>query len=745
MVFIYTGMFKMRRIEMKAKIITGLVLGCIFSLLFSEEGMVPLSEIHKLDLRAKGFRLTAQDIFNPGGVSLADAIVNLSGCTASFVSPDGLMLTNHHCAFRAIQSASTGEHDYLKNGFSATDRAGEIEARGYTARVTETYRDVSGRVLSAVRKKMSFAQKTRAIERRIKEIEVAAERQFPGKRAEVAEMFPGKTYVLFIYTYLRDIRLVYAPPQCIGEFGGEEDNWMWPRHNGDFSILRAYTGPDGEPATYSPDNVPFHPRKYIRVNPRGVDENDLVFILGYPGRTYRHRTSYFLAFEQEIRLPFVVKMSQWMIDIMEQMSGRDRSLELKLSPRIKGLSNRMKNYQGKLQGLKRLNLVEEKRKQEAALQDFIRSDRKRQKKYDRLPDDIGRSYQGYREDAGYELTLENLLNASELLDIAFTICEGAIERQKKDLDRISKYMNRNIDRTRQRLFIKLGNIHPETDRAIFKKYLLQVLDLPKLKGKRIAAVDCLAGIDESGKPVPGNPEPITAIDRFLDEAYSRTRMQDADAVKECFEKSPGQLKKSNDPFLKLAMALYPEFKWLEETQKSRKGVFDERMARLIEVKSLWLGSEFIPDANGTFRLTFGHIRGYWPADAVWYRPLSTLNGVVEKNTGNPPFEVPEKLLDLYRQSDWGRFSHPVLHTIPVAMLYDADTTGGNSGSPVLDKNGELVGLNFDRTFEATINDFAWNQAYSRSIGVDIRYVCWILEKFSQCQRLLAEMGVVVSD
>jgi len=264
----------------------------------AEEGMYPISEIHKLNLQNKGLEMSPLEMYNPDGISLIDGICKVGGCTGSFVSKDGLILTNHHCAYGAVQRASTEENDYLQNGFLAKTREKEIPAKAYTVRITESYRDVSGEVLSAVTEDMDFAERTKAIEKRIKEIVKQAEKENPGKRAEVSEMFIGKTYVLFIYTYLKDIRLVYSPPRSIGNFGGEVDNWMWPRHTGDFSFMRAYVAPDGSSTDYSPENVPYQPKRVVKVAPEGVNEEDFVFILGYPGRTYRHRTSHFLAYRR---------------------------------------------------------------------------------------------------------------------------------------------------------------------------------------------------------------------------------------------------------------------------------------------------------------------------------------------------------------------------------------------------------------------------------------------------------------
>jgi len=722
---------------MKFKIIISLIIICLIcGQLFSEEGMYPLSEIHKLDLKSMGFMIDPVDIYNPKGISIIDAIADLGFCTGSFVSVDGLILTNHHCSFRAIQSASCKEKDYLKNGFSAGDRSQEVEAKAYTVRITETYRDVSAEVLSVINNKMTFAQRTKAIEKKTKQLVIEAEKKHPGKRAKVAEMFPGQTYVLFISSYLKDIRLVYAPPHDIGEFGGEEDNWMWPRHTGDFSFLRAYVGPDGKPADYSPENVPFHPRSYLKINPRGVNEEDLVFLLGYPGRTYRHRTSYFIAFEKEIRMPYVVQADAWMISALESPGHRERSVELKLVSRIKNLSNRLKNYRGKLIGLEKIGLVKEKTAQEYRLQTFILSHPDRQNRYGNLLERIKNFYQQKTLTADFELVMGFLKGSSYLLYTAHTLYEASIERQKDDSERKPAYMDRKFEWTRKRLMLRLKDFHQPTDAVIFKEFLMRTL---KLEGQRINGVDRLLGIKD-GKTVEADLSGYEqSIDDFLKKAYAETRLARPEVVEKLFSLNNLELKKINDPFMDLAISLYPQYRKLDEISKQRKGIMDELSAQLSDIKKQFLGRNFIPDANSTLRLTFGHIRGYYPRDAVYYRPLTTLKGIVEKNTGSFPFRAPSRLLELFRQRDFGRFKHPGLNDVPVAMLYNADTTGGNSGSPVLNARGELVGLNFDRTFEATINDYAWNEKYSRSIGVDIRYILWFIEKFGNASHLLKEM------
>lgn len=696
--------------------------------LVAEEGMWPLSEIHKLDLKSRGLKISAEDIFSPDTNSLVYAIVQI-GATGSFVSEDGLILTNHHVAFNAVQAASSPERDYLKNGFIARTRTEEIEARGMTARIAESFRDVSKEVLGAVKPGLTPEARTEAIKKKIKEIEATEEKANPGKRVEVSEMFPGKSYVLFVYTDIKDIRLVYVPPRSIGEFGGEEDNWMWPRHTGDFAFLRAYVGPDGKPADYSKNNLPFKPRRFLKIEPRGVKENDPVFLLGYPGRTSRHMTSHFLSYEEEIRMPYVADWYEWQIALMEKMGKDDRAVALKHAARIKSLANTMKNFRGKLQGMKRLRITERKREEERALQSFIEKDARRKAAAGELLSKFGSIYQDMRQDFERRMITSFLRSQVNLVNAAFTVYEASIERPKKDAERAPEYTDRNFSRTVKRLELSLENTHLPTDQAILKELLRRaskVLDdfqSTTLKAK-------LSGLNTEKD-----------LDEFISNLYSTTGLLDKAQLNKNLSKSQKDLMAASDPALELAAALYLEVKAVRRQEDAWNGLINELYPKLLDVKEAYLSKNFIPDANSTLRLTLGKIKGYTPRDAVFYHPFTTLTGLLEKTTGEEPFDTPDGLVALIKAGDYGRYLPEGFSNMPVCILYDADTTGGNSGSPVLNARGEVVGVNFDRTFEATINDFAWSADYSRSIGVDIRFILWLLEKFAQADFLLRELGV----
>ncbi len=697
--------------------------------LFAEEGMYPLSELQNIDLQKAGFKISAADIFNQETPSLSDAIVKLGGCTGSFISPDGLILTNHHCAFRAVQTASTAKHDYLKNGFMAADRQQEIEAKGYTVRITQSFKDVSPEVLKDLDSISDFAERNKTIKRRRKGITARAEEENPGMRAEVAEMFKGQTYVLFLYTYLKDVRLVYVPPISIGNFGGEVDNWEWPRHTGDFSIMRAYSAPDGSPAEFSPDNVPYQPKKFLKVNALGVDENDFVFLLGYPGRTYRHHTSYFTGYEEKVRMPFVVNWYQWQIHLLEELGKSNRSAALRFSSTIKSLANTEKNYRGKLAGLGRLQMVQKKRKQEERIQDFLQKDTKRQQEYGTVLNQIKKLYDDKTQSAQRDYILSYLTRSVSALSFANTVYKATEEREKEDLERESAFMNRNFERTQKGLYMRLQNYVPQADKLILMELLRKASRLPA--DQRIASLDKLFLLDQ----------PEENWQKIIDQAYNASKITQKNFLTDAFQQSFTTLSKSGDPILHWIAALQPDIKALKEKNEERSGKLSKLSAQWAEVKKLYEKNRFIPDANSTFRLTYGHIRGYSPADAVYNYPLTTVAGILEKNTGKAPFNAPDKLRQLIKAKDFGFLRSAKLKTLPVGILYDCDTTGGNSGSPVLNAKGELIGLNFDRAFGATINDFAWDESYSRSIGVDIRYILWILQKYAGAGYLLDEMGI----
>ncbi|MGE5360230.1 MAG: S46 family peptidase [Bacteroidales bacterium] len=693
----------------------------------AEEGMYPITELSKLNLKAKGLKIDPASIYNPKGVSLIEAIVNIGGCSASFVSNDGLIVTNHHCVFGSVQQVSTPEKDYLTNGFLAPTRSDELRV-GMTARITEEVRDVTTDVMGAVNDAMDPLERTKAIDGRIAELTKKAQEQLPGKAIAISEMLAGKSYVMFIATTLRDVRLVYVPPRSIGEFGGEDDNWVWPRHTGDFSFIRAYVGKDGKPAAYATDNVPYHPRRFLKVNPNGVNENDFVFILGYPGRTYRHQTSYYMAYEEKQRMPFVADLYEWQIKTMEDLGKESRATALKFDARIKGLANTMKNYRGKLVGMKRMQLVAKKQEEEVGLQKYIDADPQRKARYGTVLADTGKIYADMTAHAQYELVLDNLQSVPTLMGYGRAVYEAANRPATPDAAQAGGGRGGRGGGPGGPA-AAFANYYEPADKLFFKKVVTMAAKLPK--DQRIPPVDAALQNDFSDQN----------IDRYAETCFAKTTLKTPEGYAAALTKTADDIAQLNDPFVGLAKELAPLAAKLRDVRTRRNAELSKLAALLIDVKQQYQQKNFIPDANGTLRFTYGHIKGYSPSDAVYHSPITTLTGVMEKTGEEFPYATPQAVRDLYKAKDFAPFKLPNKNDVPVAILYDTDTTGGNSGSAVMNANGELVGINFDRAWGATINDYAWNEAYSRSIAVDIRYVLWVTQKVGKADWLLKEMGV----
>lgn len=687
-----------------------------------EEGMYPLSEIDKVDLVEAGLKIDPKEVYNPNGISLTDALVQLSGCTGSFISDKGLIITNHHCAFGAIARSSTVDKNYLENGFHAQSLEEEIPAPGYTCRITESYKDVSDEILGAVKNIEDPAERTKIISNKMQELSNAASNESESIVANVSEMFTGKTYVLFKYRIIRDVRLVYAPPQSIGNFGGETDNWVWPRHTGDFSIMRAYVAPDGKAASYSKENIPYTPKKYLKINPNGVEEGDFVFMLGYPGRTFRHRPSQYLKYQQEYLLPYISGLYAYEIQTMQKLSEGNKALQLAFASRIKGLANTMKNYQGKLNGLRRIDLVSQKIDEEKQLADFINSDANLKNKYGNLFGDINNVFKSVDNTAQADLWLRQIFNVSAKLSLAYYAIDYTEEITKPDAERKQAYQEKNLERTKERISSLFAGYNPQFEEAMLNKMIDDAANFKD--GSKIMAVENLT-------------DKNTAIKMIME-----SKISDKDYFEKIISNSPNGIVNADDPIFNFVKQIREQSQKLNDENNRNEGMLNKLYADLVDVKMLWKKTNFIPDANSTLRLTYGYIKGYHPADATYMEPFTSIDGVIEKNnSGGEDFAIPDKLKTLYNKKDFGKYVSPKLGKLPVAMLYNMDTTGGNSGSPILNAYGELIGVNFDRAFEATINDFAWNESYSRSIGVDIRYVLWVLDKYSGAENILRELNL----
>lgn len=689
-----------------------------------DEGMFPLSDIRKLNLNEKGLKIPVDEIYNPDGTSLVDALVMLGGCTGSFVSEDGLIITNHHCVFSAVQRVSSLETNYLENGFITRTREEEIPAEGLTARITISYEDVSREILSAAESVDDISERSEAISDKINEIIKREESKDSTIKAEVSEMFVGEQYVLFRYKMINDIRLVYVPPRSIGEFGGESDNWIWPRHTGDFSFVRAYVAPDGSPAKYSKDNVPFKPKRFLTVNPNGINEEDFVFILGYPGRTYKNMPARFVEYHYKYQLPYIQNLFSWLINLYTKRGENDPEFALKISSTIKGLANTEKNYRGKIQGIRNLDLINKKLEEEKELLGFINSNEGLKEKYGNIFDEINNLYNDTFE-SGRSLFVFNFLNRfvsySRLADL---FVDYKIEMMKDESERKSRFKSENRDKLISEVEKLYKGRNPELEPRIFLKIFGDASEFDELKNHEPFA--------SFGKIVNKN--------EFVNDLFSNTLISNKDEFLEKLFDDDFKLDECKDEFIKIAEKLFRLNDEEQKKQKLRDSKANIIIAKFNEAKRLWLKKNFIPDANRTLRLTYGYVRGYSPRDAVYFSPISSLKGMIEKSYLGDDYRIYERIKELYSKKDFGKFIHPELNDVPVAFIYNTDTSGGNSGSPIMDAYGRLVGVNFDRCFEATINDYAWSESYSRSIGVDIRFVLWVVQKIGGGDFLLKEMN-----
>lgn len=693
-----------------------------------EEGMYPLSELSKLDLKKAGLKIDVKELYNPNGVSLIDAFVRIGGCSGSFVSNEGLILTNHHCAYDYVQQASTLEKNYLRDGFHAKSKEEEIPAVGLTCLINESYEDVSDKILTALEKGVDVSDRQKILREKIREIVKEVEENEPGIKAEVSEMFVGQTYVLFKYRVIKDIRLVYIPPEAIGNFGAESDNWVWPRHTGDFSFVRAYVAPDGSPADYSKDNIPFTPKKYLKINPAGVTEEDFVFIVGYPGRTFRHYPSAFISYHEEIFLPYRQQLYNWLINSYKELGEKNELLAFNVLTRIKRLANTEKNFSGKMLGMRRLSLVEKKKNEEKLLLEFINSDATLKAEFGNTLNEINIAYDEIKSNAYVTLMQSELRINVTPIRIAMLLADYKKELLKPEESRSTIFTAKGKKELEARINQLFESYLFEADIISFKKIAEDAFD--KLDFKSKSFISDLFEISEK-KEISNKIENIFSSTKLLNEKY----------FGELINKTSSELENFNDPLLSFTERLDSLYEPTRKANEVANGKLNLLLPKWMDVKKLWQKKNFIPDANSTMRLTYGYVRGYTPADATYYSPITTIKGMIEKSFYGGDYALPNRVKELYEQKQFGKFAHPKLKDVPIAILYNMDTTGGNSGSPILNAYGELVGVNFDRAFEATINDYAWSEDYSRSIGVDIRFILWVTSVYSGANNLLEEMGV----
>ena len=693
----------------------------------ADEGMWMPHQMKDLNLKALGLQMNPDDLYKKDGTGLMSAIVNLGGGTGEFVSPEGLVLTNHHVAYGAIQRASSKEKDYINNGFMAAARGEEIPAQGYQAGVLLGYEDVTAKVNACFKPGMTPRQRYDAYDKAQKELIAAGEKAGKDLRCTLAAMYSGNSYYLTTFKQIRDVRLVYAPPQDLGNFGGETDNWMWPRHTCDFSFLRAYVAPDGTAADYSAANVPYKPKVWLKVSLDGFKEGDFTFVMGYPGRTYRNYALPELKSDQE-NMAKRIKDIQDIIRFYEDAGKSDKEVEIRYAGQVKGLYNGLKNMQGKLEGFLKYDLVAKKAAQEKGLLDWIAADPARAKKYGGAPAALEAFLVRQKAFGARTELLNGVLGGSTILSQAYNILRAVGELQKPDKDREQAFQERNLPRLKQGIQLAERGYVFATDKELLKWTLKRLKAAHPDEAKWPAS---LKGLDA------GSEADVAAR---VDGMYANTAMGDPVKRLELLGHKPAQLAALDDPFLKLAAGMEKELKVLREEGygMGREGA-DLKMAFEAAILDMKKGT-YPPDGNGTIRFTYGPVMGYQPRDAVTYLPQTTVGGVVEKDTGVFPFKVPAKIKDLWKAKDFGPYMDARLKDIPACFLNTTNVTGGNSGSPTFNAKGEQIGIIFDMTYESVIGDYYIIPELQRSISVDVRYVLWVTDKFSGATHIIKEMG-----
>jgi hypothetical protein len=699
---------------------------------WAEEGMWQIDELKKLDfkmLKKMGLELSAKDIYGGKGKGISSAIVELGGGTGGFVSAEGLILTNHHVAFTALQRASTEEANYMEEGFNAETLEQEIPATGYRCYVLLDIDDITKKVLDAVTDEMTDLERYEAIEQRSKEIIGDAEKD-RDVECRVETFYNGMIYKLFTYFTIKDVRIVYAPPLSIGNYGGDIDNWMWPRHTGDFSFLRAYVAPDGGSADFSEENVPYNPPVHLAVSKAGVQKGDFTMIVGYPGQTMRYRTSNSIAHHQYFNYPKSIEIFSDILAVYQEAAAADQGVAIRVASYDQMLNNVMKNHQGMLEGFTKARLLERKLEEEKAFTAWLGENDKMKEKYGHVLHEIKEFYldnETYREK---NQVLRYMHFLCLMVRSGSTLNRWTIEKAKPDLDREPGYQERDVPRLEQGLKIIDMNYDRGVDKKCLKYFMMRALELPE--NQRIHAIDAV---------VEGAENAERAIDAFIEKLYAGTKLESVDERLRMFGLSRDELMKEKDPFFLFAAELWKEREEIEERDNAFSGGINKLRPLLIEAYAKWKGGDLYPDANSTMRLTFGAVKGYSPRDAVYYDYITSLSGVLEKCTGEDPFDCMDELKEIYRTKNFGDYVDPVIRDVPVDFLSTTDITGGNSGSPVLNGRGEVIGAAFDGNYESISADYLFNEELTRSINVDSRYILFVLDKVSGAQHLIEEMTI----
>ena len=698
------------------------------------EGMYTPDQLPEIadDLREAGLELDPNTLTDLTAFPMG-AVVSLGGCTASFVSPEGLVVSNHHCVRGSIQYNSTEENNYLADGFLAADREGEVPAApGSRIYVTTELTDVTERVYAAVNEDMTGTERYDAIDAARKTIVAECEAE-AGYRCSVRSFFGGLQYKLIKQMEIRDVRLVYAPGDNIGKYGGDIDNWMWPRHTGDFGFYRAYVGPDGQPADYSEENVPYEPEHVLEVSSAGLDDGDFVMVAGYPGSTSRYVRLIDTAHTFDWYYPTWMEVSQATVDTIIDVAPEGSDARIRYESRLAGLNNYIKNRGGQIEGARRVGLTDLRAEREAALDAWIAEDPSRAhfgEAIAALDALSAESNANDERDFWY-----NYATSPTHLGTAYRLYRLANERELPDAERRSGYQDRDMNFFTQSMQRIDRRYDATVDMAIWQRMLEFYMNAGE--ENRVAVLDEALGLGDTY-----NADEVAAI---ITPYYEGTTLGDAETRIALMDASVEDLEALDDPFMQLAIALYEFEMEMEARGNETAGRMNALRPAYMEAIIAWQRSQgevTYPDANSTLRVTYGSVLGGSPRDGMAYMPFTTLEGILEKDSGIAPFDAPPEQLELIENGTYGPYELESLGSVPVNYLTDLDSTGGNSGSATLNAQGQLVGLLFDGTIESVNSDWHFDPRTTRSIHVDTRYMLWVMDYVSGADYLIDEMNVV---
>jgi hypothetical protein len=696
----------------------------------ADEGMWLPALIEKLNInqmKKEGLSLDAEDIYSINHSSLKDAVVALDrgSCTAELVSNEGLLLTNHHCGFDEIQEHSSVDHDYLKNGFWAKTKEEELSNPGKSATFLIRFEDVSDKILPEVNSQMSADERSK----KVREIASKIEKEAIGDThydARVQAFYNENRYYLFVTETFRDIRLVGAPPQSMGKFGGDTDNWMWPRHTADFSMFRIYCGKDGKPAAYSTENVPYKPKHHLPISLKGYKMGDFAMVLGYPGTTNRYKTSYGIEYAMNVTNPIRIKVRAEKQRVMEDFMSTSRKARIMYSSKYAESSNYYKYSIGQNEGLKNLNVLEKKRHLEDRFTQWVEADQQRKAKYGEALGLISGAYKETADEVASEYMIETMIRGPEIFYFAYRT-RPLYEALKSDKG--SEKISLASQRVKGGLAEFFKDYDSETDQkmaaALFRIYQENVA--PQYHPPFFKIVKAKYGND---------------FEKYTKELYAKSIFGSEDRLVKFFE-APKAKVLEKDPLFQVSLEIFRMMGVInDETSKTTEMLEKGNHLFVGGLMEMEADKLFYPDANSSMRLTYGTVGDYIPRDGVRYSYFTTLKGYLEKEIpGDDEFDVPAKLKELYAAKDYGRYADAD-GSLRTCFTTNNDITGGNSGSPVINGKGELIGIAFDGNWEAMSGDIAYEKEIQKCINVDIRFVLWIIDKMAGAQNLIDEMTIV---